>query len=84
MKNFLKSHTKGITKREAKRLLRELADAFAQSDWVDEATRRIGAIRNEYALEDVATLTVEDFDGFREAVRALGEKKRQQYQDDAN
>ncbi len=83
VKNFLKSHTKGITRREAKRLLRELTDSFAQSDWVDEATRQIGAIRSEHRLEDVAVLTVADFDGFREAIRALGEKERQQYQDDA-
>ena len=84
VKTFLKSHTKGITKREAKRLLRELTDAFTQSEWVDQATRQIGEIRNKHALEDATTLVVGDFDSFREAIRALGEKERQQYQDDAS
>ena len=43
----------------------------------------IGAIRNEHRLEDVAAPIVTDFDSFRESIRALGEKERQQYQDDA-
>lgn len=84
VKNFLRTHTKGITKREAKRLLRELTDAFAQSDWVDEAVRRIGIIRHDFALEDPVSPTVQDFEAFRAAVRALAEKERQQYQDDAS
>ncbi|WP_157811226.1 hypothetical protein [Microbacterium lacus] len=83
IKNFARTHTRGISKREAKRLLRELADAFAQSDWVDEATQRISAIRREHELEDSTSPTVVDFDGFRGAIRSLGEKERQQYQDDA-
>lgn len=83
VKNFYRTHTRGITKREAKRLLRELADAFAQSDWVDEATIRIGKIRLQHELEDAVSPTVQDFGGFRSAIRALGEKERQEYQDDA-
>lgn len=84
VKNFLRTHSKGITKREAKRLLRELTDAFAQSDWVDEAVHRIAVIRNDFALEDSTNPTVHDFESFRGAVRALAEKERQQYQDDAS
>ena len=84
VKNFLRTHTKGITKRDAKRLLRELTDAFAHSDWVDEAVRQIGAIRNDHRLEDSTSPAVQDFDGFRDAIRALSEKERQQYQDDAS
>jgi predicted ATPase len=83
VKNFLTTHNRGITKREAKRLLRELTDAFSQSDWVDEATRQIAVIRHEHALEDVSSLTVHDFEGFRASIRALAAKERQQYQDDA-
>lgn len=84
VKNFLRTHTRGITKREAKRLLRELTDAFAQSDWIDEATKQIGAIRVTHALEDVSVPTVQNFDGFRDAIRSLGEKERQHYQNDAS
>lgn len=83
VKNFLRAHPRGITKREAKRLLRELSEAFARSDWVDEATRQIGTIRSEHALEDVTLPTVQDFVSFSNAIRALGEKERQEYQDDA-
>lgn len=83
VRTFLRTHTHGITKREARRLLRELADGFSQSDWVDEATKRIGRIREEHELEDLTRPTVRDFDAFRTAIRGLGEKERQSYQDDA-
>ncbi|WP_181062765.1 ATP-dependent endonuclease [Pseudoclavibacter sp. RFBG4] len=83
VKNFMKTHTRGITKRAAKRLLRELADAFAISTWLDEATQRIARIRASHELEDPASTHVRDFEGFREDIRALAEKERQEYQDDA-
>jgi hypothetical protein len=84
VKNFIRTHTRGITKREAKRLLRELTDAFALSDWVDEATKQIGTIRQVHALEDTVSPIVHDFEAFRDAIRSLGEKERQQYQNDAS
>ncbi|MCJ1707855.1 AAA family ATPase [Microbacterium sp. VKM Ac-2923] len=83
VRTFLRAHTQGITKRDARRLLRELADGFSQSDWVDEATKRIATIRQKHELEDLTRPTVEDFEAFRTAIRALGEKERQAYQDDA-
>ncbi|MBT1634611.1 AAA family ATPase [Clavibacter michiganensis] len=83
VRTFLRAHTQGIMKRDARRLLRELTDGFSQSDWVDEATKRIGHIRQEHDLEDLARPTVQDFDAFRTAIRGLGEKERQAYQDDA-
>jgi len=84
VKNFIRTHTKGVTKREAKRLLRDLADAFTTSTWVDDATRRIGDIRRVHDLEDNQIPTVQDFDGFRDSVRSLAQRERQQYQDDAS
>jgi len=84
VKNFIKTHTRGITKREAKRLLRELSDAFASSEWVDEATKQIGTIRQLHEIEDSVSPTVKNFDAFRDAIRSLGEKERQQYQNDAS
>jgi len=83
VRTFLRAHNRGITKRDAKRLLRELTDGFSQSDWVDEATMRISQIRQKHELEDLARPTVQDFDAFRTAIRSLGEKERQAYQDDA-
>ncbi|NMO03286.1 AAA family ATPase [Gordonia sp. TBRC 11910] len=84
VKNFLRNHKKGISKREATRLLRELTDAFASSDWIDEATRQIGEIRRVYELNDSSSPAVHDFSEFRKAIQALGEKERLEYQDDAS
>lgn len=56
---------------------------FHLTRWVDETARQIGVIRSKHRLEDAAVLTVAGFFGFREAIRALGMKERQQHEDDA-
>lgn len=82
--NFVRNHPKGISKYDARRLLRELTVAFQDSDWADEAIHQIGQIRREHELEDPTTSTVQEFVVFKEKILALGTKERLEYQDDSN
>jgi predicted ATPase len=81
--NFLRDHSQGMRKHDAKRLMRELESALDDSS-VGEAIRpRLSRIIRGHELNDASTPNVPRFSTFREEVRALGTSERLLYQDDA-
>ncbi|WPF82677.1 AAA family ATPase [Sanguibacter sp. 4.1] len=83
VKSFSQTYRRGITKREARKTLRQIHDAFSSSPWVEEAAQSIDQIRTKFEIDDNLSPVVSDFEEFREAIRALGLRERQEYQDDA-
>lgn len=82
--NFERDHTVGIKKSAARRLLREIEGSLADAAFADEARTRIQAIIRDFALNDASIPDVDDFEAFRDSVRALRTTERLAYQDDAH
>jgi predicted ATPase len=81
--NFLKNHTRGMRKNDARRLVRELKSALVLSEVSDVLVARIQSISRAHGLDDPVGDSLVDFEGFRDAIKELGAAERIAYQDDA-
>jgi hypothetical protein len=81
---FLRDHPAGIRKYDASRLLRQLSLATSNDTHSDRARLTLAAIERDYELGDRAHPALPRFDAFRDAIAALGQLDRLQYQDDSS
>lgn len=81
---FLRDHPAGIRKYDASRLLRQLSLAMPNDKHSDRARLALAAIERDYELGDRAHPAVPRFNAFRDAISALGQLDRLQYQDDSS
>ncbi|ROS54177.1 ATP-binding protein [Frigoribacterium sp. PhB24] len=84
IQGFLRDHPvgTGITKYDAGRVLRQVGLAMPKDAHSDQARLALAEIERNFELEDRAHPRVPRFDEFRNAVAALGQLDRLQYQDD--
>jgi len=82
--NFDSTYPTGISKYDARRLMRELDTKLAQGPHTDEARSRLQSILRTYELASAAQPEVARFADFRADVLALGQLERATYQDDAD
>lgn len=82
IQSFLRDHPTGMRKYDAIRLLRQLELAMPDDSHSDNARLALGTIQRDFELEDRSHPAVPRFIEFRDAVSALGQLDRLQYQDD--
>lgn len=80
---FEADFSRGMTKADALRVLKQIDSALGDSDFADRNRARIAGIAREFELHDRISPTVTRFAEFKDAVRALRSIDRLIYQDDA-
>ncbi|PSL37466.1 putative ATP-dependent endonuclease of OLD family [Labedella gwakjiensis] len=80
--SFLTDHPSGMRKYDAGRLLRQLELATPQDSRADDTRLALTSIRRRYELDDRSHPAVPRFEEFRDAIRALGQLERLQYQEE--
>lgn len=83
IRNFERDHKSGITKTDARRLLREVASALSDTEKDDRMRAQVSKLGRDYELDDFAARDVPRFDAFRAEVKAFSSAERIAYQDDA-
>lgn len=83
LSNFDSMYPTGISKYDARRLVRELDTKLADGPHTDEARSRLQHLLRTYELNSAAQPEVARFNQFRDEVLALGQLERAAYQDDA-
>jgi len=83
IRNFERDHKSGITKTDARRLLREVAAALNDTEKDDRMRAQVSKLGRNYELDDFAVRDVPRFDAFRAEIKAFSSAERIAYQDDA-
>jgi predicted ATPase len=83
IRNFERDHKTGISKTDARRLLRDVTAALGDSDADDRLRAHISKLGRDFELDDFAVHDVPRFDEFRAEVKAFGSAQRIAFQDDA-
>lgn len=81
---FLTDYPAGMRKYDAGRLLRQLELATPKGPHADDTRLALSAIRRHYEIDDRTHPSVPRFAFFRDAIKALGQLERLQYQQDTD
>ncbi|MGX5654358.1 hypothetical protein ACWKWC_06245 [Geodermatophilus nigrescens] len=83
LSSFETTYTNGITKYDARRVVRELDTSLGEGPHTDQARSVLQRLKRDHDLESATSPLVPRFDDFKNEVLALGRMERISYQDDA-